>query len=381
MNDWDRTQAHVVVAGAGVAGLEAVMAIRALAGDRARITLVDRAREFVYNPMTVATPFATGSSTRMPLSELARSANCDLVHDAVAEVIPAERRVVLARGTPLSYDKLIVALGAARIAAFEHATTFRGAEDVEALHALVKDVEEGHAHSIAFVVPPGIAWSLPIYELALLTAERAHAMNIAVDLTIVTPEERVLPLFGAAAGDDVGRLLENAGIGVRCGATATVPAKGMVVPEPGGDQLIVDRVVALPNVRGRFVSGLRCDADGFVPIDEFSRVPGAAGVYAAGDGTSFPVKQGGIACQQADTAAAHIARELGMAVEVKPLRPVLRGRLLTGKQPHFMRHDLRARGAHEDASSDDPLWWPPAKVAGTYLAPYLALADRTFVTR
>ena len=52
-------------------------------------------------------------------------------------------------------------------------TTFRGQEDVEALHGLVQDIEEGYVRSVAFVVPAGVSWSLPLYELALMTARRA----------------------------------------------------------------------------------------------------------------------------------------------------------------------------------------------------------------
>ena len=34
----------------------------------------------------------------------------------------------------------------------------------------------------------------------------------------------------------------------------------------------------------------------------------------------------------------------------------------------------RALPAHAEAAAGQPLWWPPAKLAGRYLAPYLARA-------
>jgi hypothetical protein len=46
---------------------------------------------------------------------------------------------------------------------------------------------------------------------------------------------------------------------------------------------------------------------------------------------------------------------------------VLRGLLLTGLEPRFLRH--------EDSTSivdTQPLWWPPAKIVGRYLSPFLA---------
>ena len=154
-----------------------------------------------------------------------------------------------------------------------------------------------------------------------------------------------------------------------------VPSKGTVLLHPSGDWIQADRIVALPVIRGRRVKGLPADSDGFIPIDSFARVGGAADVYAAGDGANFPVKQGGIACQQADVAAEHIARSVGVPVDVRSFRPVLRGQLLTGTKPHFMRQDLSVRNGGEDQSTDHILWWPPTKIAGKYLAPYVAVAE------
>jgi sulfide:quinone oxidoreductase len=379
MTDSNRTSStkplHVVVAGGGVAGLEAVMALRDLVGSRVRITLLDPGSNFVYRPLSVGEPFALGAARATSLVQFARDFDCELVQDTVSEVFPDLHTVALQSGDELHYDKLVVTLGARRQPAFTHATTFRGQEDVEALHGLVQDVEEGYVHSIAFVVPTGVSWSLPLYELALMIARRAYEMCVDVELTFVTPEERVLPLFGSGASADVHAMLDEAGIRVRCGFVPEIPRKGTVMLHPTGDWIEADRIVALPVVRGRRISGLPCDSDGFLPIDSFARVAGVSDVYAAGDGANFPVKQGGIACQQADVLGAHIAREAGIPVDVQPFRPVLRGQLLTGAKPHFMRHDLRAQSAEEDASSEHLLWWPPTKVAGKYLAPYIAVQE------
>jgi sulfide:quinone oxidoreductase len=130
----------------------------------------------------------------------------------------------------------------------------------------------------------------------------------------------------------------------------------------------VDRVVALPRLEG-YDSGVPHDAQGFIPTDEYGRVPGLDDVYAAGDLTSFPVKQGGIATQQADAAAAAIAVQTGAKVEPIPFRPVLRGQFLTGFFPRYLRADPDARTS---TVSTEPLWWPPAKIVGQHLAPFLA---------
>jgi sulfide:quinone oxidoreductase len=363
---------QVVVAGAGVAGLEAVLALRALAGDRVNITLLARDNDFVYRPLSVREPFGLGAALRIPVADLAREFNLELRRDALESVDADAHSIGLENGDTLPFDQLIVATGAQQEPAYTHALTFRGQEDAETVRGLVVDVEQGHSRQIAFVVPTGVAWSLPLYELALMTAHRAREMSVDVELTFVTPEERPLAIFGREAGVDVTKLLADAGITVHCSSFTEIPVKGTLVLHPGGDQLEVQRIVTLPIVTGRHIKGLSADSQGFLPIDQHTRVGGTTDVYAAGDGTNFPLKQGGIACQQADAAAEHIAQEAGIPIEAHPFRPVLRGKLLTGADPHYMSHDASGMTGRADMAGEHILWWPPTKVAGRYLAPYLA---------
>jgi sulfide:quinone oxidoreductase len=193
-----------------------------------------------------------------------------------------------------------------------------------------------------------------------------------VELTIVTPEERPLGIFGPAASDDLERMLSEAGIRLETSARAEIPSNGTVLLHPHGKVLEADRIVALPVTTPIQIDGLPRDRDGYIPVDAHGRVRGVDDVYAAGDGTWFPVKQGGLACQQADAAAESIAAAAGARVEPTPFKPVLRGKLLTGKKPRFMRSDISGTAGDESTSTDHTLWWPPGKVAGAYLAPYLA---------
>ena len=100
---------------------------------------------------------------------------------------------------------------------------------------------------------------------------------------------------------------------------------------------------------------------------------GEQDVYAAGDATTSPIKQGGVATQQADAAAEAIAARAGADVDPQPFRPVLRGLLLTGSTPRYMRAEVSGGRGEDWRVSDHALWWPPSKIAGKRLAPYLAL--------
>jgi sulfide:quinone oxidoreductase len=366
-----QSKTRVVVAGGGVAALEAVLALRALANDRVELTMLAPDDHFVYQPLSVKEPFALGDAKRYPLAQVAEDLDLELRRGALASVDAAGRAARTSEGESVDYDALVVAVGAGREQAFEHAVTFRGQEDGERTHGIVQDVEGGYVRRIAFVVPSGTAWALPLYELALMTAGRARDTSAEVELTLVTPEESPLGVFGTQASEEVARLLSDAGIRVETGAHATVERKGEVLLRPGDRRVECDRIVALPRIVGRRVEGLPSDEHGFVPIDEHARVPGVESVWAAGDGTAFPIKQGGIACQQADAAAADIARLAGAGVEAQPFRPVLRGQLLTGSKPRFMTHSLEGGQGEDSEVSPETLWWPPSKVAGVYLAPYL----------
>ena len=77
-------------------------------------------------------------------------------------------------------------------------------------------------------------------------------------------------------------------------------------------------MISLPRLEGRRIGGIPHDADGFVAVDEHGGWSGWSGVYAAGDVTAFPVKQGGIATQQADAVAEAIAAAAGAAIEPRP---------------------------------------------------------------
>jgi sulfide:quinone oxidoreductase len=367
---------QVVIAGGGVAALESALALRALAADHVEVTLIAPNADFVYRPMSVLEPFAYGPARRHDLAEIARDIGVELVVDRFAWLDEPERTVHTEGAERLGYDALILAIGARPRARYEHAVTIDDRRLDDLLHGLIQDVEGGYVHHLAFVVPARIGWPLPIYELALMTAERAYAMNVELAVTIVTPEEAPVGIFGEGASRAVAALLAGRNITIITGATCEVPDGRHVVVDPGDRRIEVDRVVALPELDGPAVRGLKAAEHGFIPIDAQCRVSGLERVYAAGDATDFAIKQGGIGAQQADTAAGSIAAACGLPVEPTPFAPVLRGMLLTGGAPRYLSARVVGGRAVESEVTDVPTWSPPTKIASRYLAPYLEERDR-----
>jgi sulfide:quinone oxidoreductase len=359
---------HVVIAGGGVAALEALIALRELAGDRLRVTLLAPEADFVYRPMAVAEPFCLGRAAHHPLADIARGFGAELVRAGLAEVDPGHRRAVCTDGSSLAYDSLLVAVGARAQPVYRDALTFGADGAPEALAGLLADLEEGYARRVAFVVPSSTAWSLPLYELAIMTARDVWGMGIDdVQLTLVSPEDSPLGLFGPEPSAMVAELLAQEGIEFVGGVDADVE-QGAVLAR--GRRLEVDRAITLPVPVGPSIPGLPEDGGGFIPVDEHCGVQGLDGVYAAGDVTSSPIKQGGLAAQQAVAAAEAIAARYGADIDPQPYRPLLRGMLLTAGRSRWLRGPVAGTPAPSEAA-EHALWWPPTKIATEYLAPYL----------
>jgi sulfide:quinone oxidoreductase len=358
---------RVLVAGGGVAALESVLALRSLAGDRVALELLAPGADFAQRPYSVRSPF-----TGEPAPEVAFD-RTHVVHHrgSLAEVHPDHHEVRTTDGGLLPYDRLIVAVGAQPAEGVPGATLFRGPVSAGAVEGAL----ERAGDRVIFTAPAESTWSLPLYELALLAA---HARPDGPAITIVTAEPRPLDLFGPTASDAVARLLLRAGI--EC-ITQSAPAE--VIDDTlllrDGRLIPADVVIALPRLQGRRIPGLPADQDGFLAIDAHARVYDVPDIFAAGDITAGPIKQGGLATQQADAAAEAIAAAAGARLDPRPYRPILRGLLLTGDRPLYMRHDLSTNDVlarplryAPDRTSRSPLWWPSEKIVGRYLTGYLA---------
>lgn len=364
---------RVVIAGGGVAALEGLVALQSLVPGRVDVVLVSASDTFIYRPLLVGEPFGLGHPHHYDLTSLCAGLGAELVCDTVAEVRPEEHTIQTASGKDIIYDVLLVALGARPYPAFDNGVTFERELSPEDFDEVLADLTEGMAPRIAILVPDGVSWSMPAYELALLTAawgQRAHPDQSCV--TLVTHEAAPLAAFGSRVSAEVAELLAAERVVVRCGVHPDVVTPTAL--RVGGAWMEADRIVSLPLLAGPRLAGLPADVHGFIPSDDVGRVPGVADVYVAGDCATFPVKQGGLAAQQAVVAVRDIAARAGADITPRELDPVLRAVLLTRDGPRYLRAEL-ADVEQSSAVASEPLWWPPGKVATRWLGAHLARMD------
>jgi sulfide:quinone oxidoreductase len=372
----DSDELSVVIAGGGVAALETALALADLAAELTDVTVIAPNAEFVYRPMTVREPFAYGEARRYPLESIVRDAGAKLLVDELLWVDPAKQTIHTKSDQSIEYGALMLALGAKAVPRYTHALTIDDRRLDETLHGLIQDIESGYVHSLAFISPGRMAWPLPLYELALMTTGRAYDMGVELEVTIVTPEDAPLAIFGPAVSSAVSELLHKAGIETIKSAYAELPSAREVVINPGDRRLQIDRAVALPELYGPSLRGVPLGEHGFIHVNSHGLLADVGPIYAAGDATEFAIKHGGIASQQADVAAQAIAARAGAAVTPERFHPVIHGMLLTDSKPLYLTAQIAGGHGFSSEITDTPTWTPPSKIAAKYLAPYLEEQDR-----
>lgn len=361
---------RVLVVGGGVAALETVLALRALAGMRVDVELIAPDAELRYPPLEVVEAFGL-APPRVDLAAALGALGARHRRETVTAVDAHRQCALTSTDARVPYEALVIAIGARPLPPLSGALTFGGAASAAQLDALIVDAVAGRVEQLLFAVPAGAAWPLPLYELAALTVHRLRAQGAdGVHVAIATPERVPLELFGGRASGHVREQLDELGIRFHGGGHVDRILRGEARIAPGGSRIPADCVITTAALRGPALPGVPHDADGFFPVDRHCAVIGAHGIYAAGDATDQPIKQGGLATQQADAIAAAIAARAGAPVTPEPFRGVLRGMLLTAGTPRYLEADTAGRT--EATGSTTPLWWPPTKVAGRYLAPFLA---------
>jgi sulfide:quinone oxidoreductase len=368
---------RVLIAGSGVAAVEAALALDALAGDRVELELLAPAAELHERPWSVLTPFGAEAAPRIDLGGLVHELGMRWHRDSL-EAVEADTHTVFTRGGErLHYDLFVLATGAKSRAVIPGAVTFRGPLSAGAVEGALEQAAGNPELRLVFTAPAGATWPLPLYELALMSSAFLRERGSSEpDITIATPEHGPLALLGVSPAEAVSDALADGNIRIVTEAVPEAVIDGALRLR-GGGMVDGDVVIALPELVGPRVAGLPRDDEGFVPVDLNGRVHEREDVFAAGDATNFAIKHGGLATQQADAAAETIAAQLGAIVTARPFYPVVRAMLLAGDAPLYIRSDLNARSA---VVSREPLWSPLDKIAGRYLSPYLVVAEATGAT-
>src|ERR671910_2275398 len=130
---------HVLIAGGGVAGLEAALALHELGDGLFDVELVAPEHHFFYRPLAVAVPFDVGRVYRWELADLARAASAHFTPGALDSIDPDAHMAHLGDGRSLEYDIAVLACGARPETAVPGAFTFRGPADAERFRKLVDD--------------------------------------------------------------------------------------------------------------------------------------------------------------------------------------------------------------------------------------------------
>ena len=252
----------------------ALPGLRALLGLAPHVDLIAPNRDFVYQPLAVAEPFGLAQTRVFDVAAVAAEQGAQLHKASLEAVEPAKSRIALSGGATLFYDSLIIAVGARSCGWLPGGLPFTGAGNVSSFRELLAQLERGDFSRLAFAAPAGLSWTMPAYELALVTASWVADRHLTgVELAIVTPEKEPLAIFGPAASRAMRGLLSD------CGVRLLVDAKAdNVAPRAlrlaSGRTLEVDRVVALPELEGPRLPGLPVDDLGFIQIDDHAAVIG-----------------------------------------------------------------------------------------------------------
>jgi sulfide:quinone oxidoreductase len=320
----DRARPRVLIAGGGVAGLETLLALRALAEGRVDITLLSPELKFVNVSMSVEQPFKLQRGRGLRPEDTAAELGAGWHRGALDRVEHDRHRVVTKEGDELVYDILVLALGARPEREWwsRGVLTYHGGRDGPNFRLLLHKLREGGIDKVAFVKPAGASWPLPLYDLVLMTATDCAAHERpGVELSLVTQRKSRSRSLESPPAPPSARSWTSSGWLCTRATTACHARPDGWRFSPGDQVLAVDRIVTQPRLVGPSLRGIPSARDGFIQTDPHGRLAGVDDVFAAGDATTFPVKQGGIAAQQADAVAEAIAASAGADIDPQPFRP------------------------------------------------------------
>ena len=295
---------HFVIVGGGFAGL---WATRALASAPVRITLIDRHNHHLFQPLLyqVATAGLSAPDIAAPLRHILRKqANVEVRLAEVAAIEPQEKHVVLADGTTIAYDALLLATGAThayfgRDEWARHAPGLKTLDDALQLRRhLLLAFERAEAETdpgkraawLSFAIvgggPTGVELAGTLAEIARHTLKnefrRIDPSQARVRLVEAGP--RVLASFPDTLSEKARRQLERLGVEVVTGTPVSdITDEGYRLGEtfiPAKTVVWAAGVAASPLAR---TLGVSLDRAGRVPVQPDLTVAGHPDIFVAGD--------------------------------------------------------------------------------------------------
>lgn len=339
---------EILIAGSGPGALEATLGLSGSKHLDASVALISPQLEFQYRPNMVMEPFGVTKTAKYAVAEVVRHPNVTQWQGTLERVDTAASKAYSPEGDEFDFDALVIATGTETHADLsEPVVTFGKPGSLERLKDIVAEIDAGALHCVIFTAPSGPTWNLPIYEFALMCADRAERQSgQQIAIAVVTPEAEPLDVFGAENSATVRQLCSELGVVIHTGTTVEA-FDGTTAQLSDGTTQAADHVFAMPRLTGRAPEGIPTDANGFIHVDDNQLVEGTSNVYAVGDVTDFRVKQGGLASMQADAAICAIESALGDREAPEPFVREIEAILIAASR----RVAMRARIGEETSQS------------------------------
>jgi sulfide:quinone oxidoreductase len=308
---------HVLILGAGFAGLELATRLSESLADAVRVTLVDKndSFHFGFSKLAVLLGQRSASDVRMYYREIAKD-GVEFRQETVTLIEPENRRVETDKSS-YEADVLVVALGAeydfAATPGFEEGGfEYYSLAGAERLCEALPDFDSGRI-LIAVLGHPFQCPPAP-FEGAFLVHDQLVQRGIrdAVEIRMTFPMAAPVPVTPEVSGM-FARALDERGIGYAPRQVVTIlDVARREAKLASGESLPYDLFIGVPVHRVPDVlasSGLV--VDGWVAVDHANLTTRFPDVYAVGDVTGLPMAKAGVFAEAAArVVAADIAARL-----------------------------------------------------------------------
>jgi sulfide:quinone oxidoreductase len=288
----------IVVLGGGVGGQVVANELRRLLPSAHRVIVIERNLRHAFAPsfLWVMTGDRRPEQVTRALPELLRP-GVEVIEADIRAIDLANRRVQLVDRDPITYDHLVVALGAELAAETipglaDAAHTFYTLDGAARLQTALDGVAGGTVAVVVSALPykcPGAP-----HEAAMLIADffRRRGRADKVNVHLYTPEPQPMPVAGPALGEAVRQMLEQRGVAFHPSHKLTaVRGDARELLFEGKPPVAYDLLVAIPPHRAPALirEGGLAGETGWIPVDRQTLATSHDRVFAIGDVTTVPI--------------------------------------------------------------------------------------------